>query len=82
MMEQFLEQCLSEVGEKSFHSTMTKSDITTVGDIQEKEQPLGIGYCVSLNTIVSPDLMFICALAEFWDDVTVDTVLSQTGCFF
>ncbi len=46
MMKQFLEQCLSEVGEKSFHSTKTKSGIITVGDIQGKNKPLGIGKVV------------------------------------
>ncbi len=78
MLEQFLEY-LSEVSEKSFHSTMTKSGIITFREIRGKKTPLGIGKGVSSNTIISPDLVFRYALtlAEFQDDVTIESVLSH-----
>ena len=55
MMEQFVERCLSDVDEKSFHSTMTKSGIITFGDTQRNEKHHGVGKGVSLNIIISPE---------------------------
>ena len=77
MLEQFLENCLSEGSSRSFYAPLSKFGIKTFADMHGKSKMLSKG--ISQKSIISPEMVFQRALtlAEVRTDVTAESVLSH-----